>query len=351
MSKKYDHLTIEPKWQQYWDENKTFKVDLDPDKPKYYILDMFPYPSGDGLHVGHPLGYTATDILARYKRMRGFNVLHPMGWDAFGLPAEQYAIKTGTHPSKTTRENVKNFKRQIKMLGFSYDWDREINTTDPEYYKWTQWIFIQLFDSYYCKIDDAASPISELIEEFERNGNANVKSTCDDDTPAFNAQEWNACNEKEKQDILLKYRLAYLAESEVNWCPELGTVLANDEIVNGVSERGGHKIEKRLMLQWNMRISAYADRLLNDLENIDWSNSIKETQRNWIGKSIGVSMKFNVIDHDENIKVFTTRPDTIFGVSFMTLAPEHQLVLKICTDNQRKEVEEYIELALSLIHI
>ncbi len=342
---KYNFRSIEKKWQKYWADNNTYQTGIDLDRKKYYVMDMFPYPSGEGLHVGHPLGYIASDIYSRYKKLKGYNVLHPQGYDSFGLPAEQYAIQTGQHPKKTTDKNINTYRNQLDKIGFSFDWSREIKTSDPEYYKWTQWIFIQLFDSYYCKIDDAASPISELIEEFERNGNANVKSACDDDTPAFNAQEWNACNEKEKQDILLKYRLAYLAESEVNWCPELGTVLANDEIVNGVSERGGHKIEKRLMLQWNMRISAYADRLLNDLENIDWSNSIKETQRNWIGKSIGVSMKFNVIDHDENIEVFTTRPDTIFGVSFMTLAPEHQLVLKICTDDQRKEVEEYIELA------
>ncbi|WP_053971092.1 leucine--tRNA ligase [Mangrovimonas sp. ST2L15] len=340
---KYNFNDIEAKWQAYWAENQTFKAENHSDKPKYYVLDMFPYPSGAGLHVGHPLGYIASDIYARYKRHKGFNVLHPQGYDSFGLPAEQYAIQTGQHPAVTTEENIATYRRQLDQIGFSFDWSREVRTSNPDYYKWTQWIFIQLFNSYYCNIDNKAEDISELIKEFERAGNAKVDAVCDEDTPSFSAEDWNSWSSEKQQEILLKYRLTYLAETEVNWCPALGTVLANDEIVNGVSERGGHTVVRKKMTQWSMRISAYAERLLQGLETIDWTDSLKESQRNWIGKSVGASVVFNVKNHDETIEVFTTRPDTIFGVSFMTLAPEHELVSKITTPEQQAEVEAYIE--------
>ncbi|NIK91644.1 leucine--tRNA ligase [Mangrovimonas sp. CR14] len=340
---KYNFNDIEAKWQAYWAENQTFKAENHSDKPKYYVLDMFPYPSGAGLHVGHPLGYIASDIYARYKRHKGFNVLHPQGYDSFGLPAEQYAIQTGQHPAVTTEENIATYRRQLDQIGFSFDWSREVRTSNPDYYKWTQWIFIQLFNSYYCNIDNKAEDISELIKEFERAGNAKVDAVCDEDTPSFSAEDWNSWSSEKQQEILLKYRLTYLAETEVNWCPALGTVLANDEIVNGVSERGGHPVVRKKMTQWSMRISAYAERLLQGLETIDWTDSLKESQRNWIGKSVGASVVFNVKDHEVTIEVFTTRPDTIFGVSFMTLAPEHELVSKITTPEQQAEVEAYIE--------
>ncbi|MCF1420555.1 leucine--tRNA ligase [Mangrovimonas futianensis] len=340
---KYNFNDIEAKWQAYWAENQTFKAENHSDKPKYYVLDMFPYPSGAGLHVGHPLGYIASDIYARYKRHKGFNVLHPQGYDSFGLPAEQYAIQTGQHPAVTTEENIATYRRQLDQIGFSFDWSREVRTSNPDYYKWTQWIFIQLFNSYYCNIDNKAEDISELIKEFERAGNAKVDAVCDEDTPSFSAEDWNSWSSEKQQEILLKYRLTYLAETEVNWCPALGTVLANDEIVNGVSERGGHPVVRKKMTQWSMRISAYAERLLQGLETIDWTDSLKESQRNWIGKSVGASVVFNVKDHEDTIEVFTTRPDTIFGVSFMTLAPEHDLVSKITTPEQQAEVEAYIE--------
>ncbi len=359
----YNFNEIEAKWQKYWAENQTFKAENQSDKPKYYVLDMFPYPSGAGLHVGHPLGYIASDIYARYKRHQGFNVLHPQGYDSFGLPAEQYAIQTGQHPAITTAENIKTYRRQLDQIGFSFDWSREVRTSDPSYYKWTQWIFIQLFNSWYNKDSDKAEDISELIKTFEAEGNANVNAACDDDVEFFTAADWNIFDDVKKQEILLQYRLTYLAETEVNWCPALGTVLANDEIVNGVSERGGHPVVRKKMTQWSMRISAYAERLLQGLEKIDWTDSLKESQRNWIGKSVGASVKFNVIANEakqsvesENgdftlsgvegshqIEVFTTRPDTIFGVSFMTLAPEHELVSKITTPEQKAEVEAYIE--------
>ncbi|NJX15359.1 leucine--tRNA ligase [Tamlana crocina] len=359
----YNFNEIEAKWQKYWAENQTFKAENQSEKPKYYVLDMFPYPSGAGLHVGHPLGYIASDIYARYKRHQGFNVLHPQGYDSFGLPAEQYAIQTGQHPAITTAENIKTYRRQLDQIGFSFDWSREVRTSDPSYYKWTQWIFIQLFNSWYNKNSDKAEDISELIKIFESEGNANVNAACDDDVEAFTASAWNGFDDVKKQEILLQYRLTYLAETEVNWCPALGTVLANDEIVNGVSERGGHPVVRKKMTQWSMRISAYAERLLQGLEKIDWTDSLKESQRNWIGKSVGASVKFNVIANEakpsvesENgdvtlsgvegahqIEVFTTRPDTIFGVSFMTLAPEHELVSKITTPEQKVEVEAYIE--------
>ncbi len=340
---KYDFNDIEKKWQDHWAKNQTFKASNASDKPKYYVLDMFPYPSGAGLHVGHPLGYIASDIYARYKRHKGFNVLHPQGYDSFGLPAEQYAIQTGQHPALTTETNIATYRRQLDKIGFSFDWSREVRTSNPEYYKWTQWIFIQLYESYYCNDDNKAKDIKELTSIFSAEGNTTINAVCDDDTSSFSAEEWNAMSSEAQQRILLQYRLTYLAETEVNWCPALGTVLANDEIVNGVSERGGHPVIRKKMTQWSMRISAYAERLLQGLDTIDWTDSLKESQRNWIGKSVGASVTFNVKDHDATIDVFTTRPDTIFGVSFMTLAPEHELVDKITTPEQKEAVETYIE--------
>ena len=339
----YNFNEIEAKWQKYWDINKTFKVENESTKPKYYVLDMFPYPSGAGLHVGHPLGYIASDIYARYKRHKGFNVLHPQGYDSFGLPAEQYAIQTGQHPALTTEKNISTYRRQLDRLGFSFDWSREVRTSSPDYYKWTQWIFIQLFESWYDKSQDKARSIDELISRFNISGNFDLDASCDENVPLFSAKEWGDFSEKEKQKILLKYRLTYLAEAEVNWCPELGTVLANDEIIDGVSERGGFPVIRKNMTQWSMRISAYTDRLLLGLDNIDWPDSLKESQRNWIGKSVGASVIFNVMNTDLSIEVFTTRPDTIFGVSFMTLAPEHDIVKKITTETQKQAVESYIK--------
>ena len=342
MTMTYNFNEIEAKWQKYWAENQTFEAVNGSDKPKYYVLDMFPYPSGAGLHVGHPLGYIASDIYARYKRHQGFNVLHPQGYDSFGLPAEQYAIQTGQHPAVTTAENIKTYRRQLDQIGFSFDWSREVRTSDPSYYKWTQWIFIQLFNSWYNNDVDKAEDISVLETIFASQGNGNVNAVCDDTIESFSAEDWNGMSSEAQQKILLQYRLTYLAETEVNWCSALGTVLANDEIVNGVSERGGHAVIRKKMTQWSMRISAYAERLLQGLDKIDWTDSLKESQRNWIGKSIGASVTFNVNDHDEVIDVFTTRPDTIFGVSFMTLAPEHELVSKITTSDQKPAVEAYI---------
>ncbi len=362
----YNFTEIEKKWQKNWADKKPFKADNASNKPKYYVLDMFPYPSGAGLHVGHPLGYIASDIMARYKRHKGFNVLHPMGYDSFGLPAEQYAIQTGQHPKITTEQNIARYREQLDKIGFSFDWDREVRTSDPAYYKWTQWIFIQIFNSWYNKTSDKAEHIDSLISEFEKNGNANVKAVCDEETKPFTAVQWKNFSEKEKSDILMQYRLTYLGEAYVNWCPALGTVLANDEVKDGVSERGGHPVERKLMKQWSMRITAYAQRLLDGLDTIDWSESLKESQRYWIGRSEGTSLKFNVdrhaelpetssgqvvsgshemlkqVQHDMQIEVFTTRPDTIFGVSFVTLAPEHELVEKITTQEQKSKVEEYV---------
>ena len=338
----YNFNEIEAKWQKYWYENKTFQAEINSTKPKYYVLDMFPYPSGAGLHVGHPLGYIASDIYARYKRHKGFNVLHPQGYDSFGLPAEQYAIQTGQHPAVTTEVNIKTYRRQLDQMGFSFDWSREVRTSSPEYYKWTQWIFIQLFNSWYNKSTDKANPISKLIKIFSLEGNANVQAVCDDSVTVFTDSDWNSFPPKQQQQILLHYRLAYLAETEVNWCPELGTVLANDEIINGISERGGHQVVRKKMTQWSMRITAYAERLLLGLNTIDWTDALKESQRNWIGKSVGALVKFGLKDCDDVIEVFTTRPDTIFGVSFMTLAPEHELVSKITTKNQKASVEAYV---------
>ncbi len=292
---KYNPNEIEPKWQKYWAENGTFKAQNQSEKPKYYVLDMFPYPSGAGLHVGHPLGYIASDIVARFKRHKGFNVLHPQGYDSFGLPAEQYAIQTGQHPAITTETNIKRYREQLDKIGFSFDWSREVRTSDPEYYKHTQWIFIQLFNSWYNKTSDKAEDISTLISIFEKEGNANVNAVSDENIDVFSSSEWNAFSSERKQEILLKYRMTYLAETEVNWCPALGTVLANDEIVNGVSERGGHPVIRKKMTQWSMRISAYAERLLQGLETIDWTESIKESQRNWIGKSVGAEVEFKIL--------------------------------------------------------
>ena len=338
----YKFKEIEKKWQMFWKQNKTYEVFEDKNKSKYYILDMFPYPSGAGLHVGHPLGYIASDIFARYKRLKGFNVLHPMGYDSFGLPTEQYAIETGIHPAIATKANVKRYREQLDRMGFSFDWSREVLTSDPSYYKWTQWIFKQLFNSYYCNKYNKARPITELINEFEKNGNYEVKSPCDDDTPLFSAQDWVSWDENKKQNILLKYRLAYLSDTLVNWCSKLGTVLANDEVKDGVSERGGHPVEQKLMKQWSLRITAYADRLLQGLDKISWSDSIKEIQRNWIGKSQGVLLNFRTQNNDK-IEVFTTRPDTVFGVNFLVLAPEHDLVEKITTAEYKTKVNDYID--------
>jgi len=338
----YNFNEIEAKWQKYWAENKTFHADNNSPKPKYYVLDMFPYPSGAGLHVGHPLGYIAADIYARYKRHKGFNVLHPQGYDSFGLPAEQYAIQTGQHPAVTTEANIKTYRRQLDQMGFSFDWSREVRTSSPDYYKWTQWIFIQLFNSWYNNSSNKAESIDQLMELFSNQGNTTVDAICDETIEAFTAEDWNAMSSERQQQILLQYRLTYLAETEVNWCPELGTVLANDEIVNGVSERGGYPVIRKKMTQWSMRISAYAERLLQGLNTIDWTDALKESQRNWIGKSVGASVVFNLKEHTSTIEVFTTRPDTIFGVSFMTLAPEHELVSQITTTAQKPAVDAYV---------
>ncbi|WP_299118684.1 leucine--tRNA ligase [uncultured Tenacibaculum sp.] len=339
----YNHQEIEKRWQQFWADNQTFKASNTSDKPKYYVLDMFPYPSGAGLHVGHPLGYIASDIYARYKRHKGFNVLHPQGYDSFGLPAEQYAIQTGQHPAVTTETNIKTYRRQLDNIGFSFDWSREVRTSNPEYYKWTQWIFIQLFNSWYNKDTDKAEDVSTLVSKFETEGNANTNAVSDEDITVFSAEEWKGFSVEKQQEILLQYRLTFLSDTEVNWCPALGTVLANDEIVNGVSERGGHPVVRKKMTQWSMRISAYAQRLLDGLQNIDWPQPLKDSQTNWIGRSQGAMVSFDVENYDAKIDVFTTRPDTIFGVSFMTLAPEHELVAKITTEEQREAVEAYVE--------
>lgn len=337
----YEHWKIEEKWQKNWADKKVFETGTDFSKPKYYVLDMFPYPSGAGLHVGHPLGYIASDIVSRYKRLCGFNVLHPMGYDAFGLPAEQYAIQTGQHPAKTTEENILRYREQLDRIGFSFDWSRQVKTCDPQYYKWTQWIFIQLFNSWYNKEKNKAENIETLISIFENHG-------WNDENISFSAAEWNSFDEKNKSDILLRFRLAFLSEAMVNWCPALGTVLANDEVKDGVSERGGHPVERKLMTQWSLRISSYAERLLQGLDKIDWSDSIKEAQRNWIGKSTGCSLHFkleNPIGDESSLEVFTTRPDTVFGVSFLAIAPEHDLLDKLCIGAQRNAALEYAEKA------
>lgn len=340
----YNHQEIEKKWQKFWGENQTFKSQQSSEssKPKYYVLDMFPYPSGAGLHVGHPLGYIASDIYARFKRHQGYNVLHPVGYDSFGLPAEQYAIQTGQHPAVTTEENINRYEQQLKKIGFSFDWSREIRTSDPAYYRWTQWIFIELFHSWYNKAADRAENISTLVAHFEKFGTENLDAVQSDELN-FTAEEWQNASEADKQDILLNYRMAYRAETTVNWCPALGTVLANDEVKDGKSERGGYPVYQKKMMQWSMRITAYSDRLLRGLDGLDWSEAVKESQRNWIGKSEGALVKFGIKGSDDFIEVFTTRPDTIFGVSFVTLAPEHELVSKITTPEQKEAVEAYIE--------
>lgn len=338
----YNFKEIEKRWYQYWIENKTYKVTEDKNKPKYYVLDMFPYPSGAGLHVGHPLGYIASDIFSRYKRLKGFNVLHPMGYDAYGLPAEQYAIQTGQHPAITTAQNINRYREQLDKIGFSFDWSREIQTCDPRYYRWTQWVFIQMFNSYYCFDEQQARPISELVSIFEKSGSEGLNVACSEELH-FSAETWKAYSEEEKQEKLLNYRIAYRSETFVNWCAELGTVLANDEVINGLSERGGHPVEQRLMRQWSLRVSAYAQRLLDGLDKIDWSDSIKETQRNWIGRSEGAEMKFKVKDSDTDFEIFTTRPDTIFGVTFMVLAPESEYVSLVTKPEQKNEVDAYLD--------
>ena len=327
----YDFRKIEQDWQKKWKDDKVYKVSNDSAKPKYYVLDMFPYPSGAGLHVGHPLGYIASDIFSRYKRLKGFNVLHPMGFDSFGLPAEQYALETGQHPATTTEKNITTFKAQLDKIGFCYDWDREVRTSDPQYYKWTQWIFLQLFNSYFCNTQKKARPIADLIKKYETKGNKN-----------FTAEQWNNYSKKEREEILMNRRLAFSAFGEVNWCEALGTVLANDEVVNGVSERGGHPVERKKMRQWFLRITNYADRLLEGLETVDFSDAMKEMQRNWIGKSEGAEMDFEIKDADKKLRVYTTRPDTIFGVDFMVVAPEHELVAQITTAAQKAAIDEYL---------
>lgn len=341
----YNHQEIDRKWQSFWKEKNTFRAENITEnggKPKFYVLDMFPYPSGAGLHVGHPLGYIASDIYSRYKRHQGYNVLHPIGYDSFGLPAEQYAIQTGQHPALTTEVNINRYEEQLRKIGFSFDWSREIRTSDSSYYRWTQWIFVELFHSWYNKTTDRAEPITTLVSHFEVNGTKKL-SACQTQDVEFSAEQWNAFSEEKKQEVLLNYRLAFRAETTVNWCPALGTVLANDEVKDGKSERGGYPVFQKKMMQWSMRITAYSERLLKGLDTLDWAESIKESQKNWVGKSSGASVKFQIKDIDAEIEVFTTRPDTIFGVSFLTLAPEHELVLKITSEEQRAEVEAYIE--------
>ena len=338
----YNHREIEQRWQQYWKDNKTYKTEIDENRPKFYVLDMFPYPSGAGLHVGHPLGYIASDIYSRFKRLQGFNVLHPMGYDAYGLPAEQYAIQTGQHPEVTTFQNIARYRSQLDKIGFCYDWSREIKTCDPEYYKWTQWAFIQMFNSYYCNDEKKACQISKLVEKFEKNGTNGVNAACSKEL-SFTAEEWNNYSNKEKSDVLMNYRIAYLGNTMVNWCPKLGTVLANDEVSEGVSIRGGYPVEQKLMYQWCLRVSAYAQRLLDGLDTIDWTDSLKETQRNWIGRSEGAEMIFKIADSDVELEIFTTRADTVFGVTFMVLAPESAYVNMITTADKKAEVDEYIK--------
>ena len=338
----YNHKDIESRWQQYWKDNNTYKTEIDSNRPKFYVLDMFPYPSGAGLHVGHPLGYIASDIYSRFKRLQGFNVLHPMGYDAYGLPAEQYAIQTGQHPEVTTRQNIARYRSQLDKIGFCYDWNREIKTCDPEYYKWTQWAFIKMFNSYYDNDAQKACEISKLIANFEKQGTEGINAACSKELE-FTAQEWANYSEKEKSDVLMNYRIAYLGNTMVNWCPKLGTVLANDEVSEGVSIRGGYPVEQKLMYQWCLRVSAYSQRLLDGLETIDWTDSLKETQRNWIGRSEGAEMKFNIADSDVVLEIFTTRADTIFGVTFMVLAPESAYVDMVTTEDKKAEVKEYID--------
>lgn len=339
----YNFKEIEKKWQSYWKDNSTYKVEINKDKPKYYVLDMFPYPSGAGLHVGHPLGYIASDIYSRYKRLQGYNVLHPMGYDSYGLPAEQYAIQTGQHPAVTTAKNIARYREQLDKIGFCYDWTREVRTCEPGYYKWTQWAFIQMFNSYYDNTEKKAMPVSSLISRFEKSGTDGVDAACGLEI-SFSSEDWKGKTEKERQSVLMNYRIAYLADTKVNFCPALGCVLANDEISEGLSIRGGHPVEQRVMRQWSLRVSAYAQRLLDGLEKIDWTDSLKETQRNWIGRSEGTEMNFKIKDKPFDFEIFTTRADTIFGVTFMVLAPESEYVSKVTTDAQRAEVDAYLNL-------
>ncbi|GHS98559.1 hypothetical protein FACS189421_07360 [Bacteroidia bacterium] len=338
----YNFNEIEKKWQEYWKENHTYRVQKDKNKPKYYVLDMFPYPSGAGLHVGHPLGYIASDIYARYKRLKGFNVLHPMGYDAYGLPAEQYAIQTGQHPAVTTEQNINRYREQLDKIGFSFDWNREVRTCDPEYYKWTQWAFVKMFNSVFCNICKKALPMENIIEAFEESGTEGLDLACTEPM-TFTAEDWKAKSEKEKQEILMNYRLAYLADTMVNWCSALGTVLANDEVSEGVSVRGGHPVEQRKMRQWSLRVSAYSQRLLDGLDKLEWTESLKETQRNWIGRSEGAELDFQIKDLDVKFTVFTTRADTIYGVTFMVLAPESEYVSQVVTTEQKEEVAAYLD--------
>ncbi len=338
----YNHRDIEPRWQQYWRDNNTYRAEIDPSRPKYYVLDMFPYPSGAGLHVGHPLGYIASDIYSRFKRLQGFNVLHPMGYDAYGLPAEQYAIQTGQHPEVTTMQNIARYRQQLDKIGFCYDWSREIKTCDPEFYKWTQWAFMKMVESYYDTEANKAMPISRLIEHFEKHGTEGIHAACGEDL-SFTAADWNAMTEKQKSDTLMNYRIAYLGNTMVNWCPKLGTVLANDEVSEGVSVRGGYPVEQKLMYQWCLRVSAYAQRLLDGLETIDWTDSLKETQRNWIGRSEGAEMRFRIAGTDTDLEIFTTRADTVFGVTFMVLAPESEYVDIVTTPDRKEAVREYLD--------
>lgn len=338
----YNHKEIEKRWQQYWKDNAVYKTEINSDKPKFYVLDMFPYPSGAGLHVGHPLGYIASDIYSRYKRLQGFNVLHPMGYDSYGLPAEQYAIQTGQHPEVTTIKNINRYREQLDHIGFCYDWDREIKTCDPEYYKWTQWAFIKMFNHYYDNDKCKAMPIEDLEKEFSANGTKNINAACGEEL-TFTAEEWNSKDEKEKREILMNYRIAYIGNTMVNWCPQLGTVLANDEVSEGVSIRGGYPVEQKVMRQWCLRVSAYAQRLLDGLDTIDWTESLKETQKNWIGRSEGAEMNFKVVGQDLNLEIFTTRADTIFGVTFMVLAPESEYVSQLVTAEQKDAVDKYLQ--------
>ncbi|MDO4931022.1 MAG: class I tRNA ligase family protein, partial [Bacteroidales bacterium] len=338
----YNFQEIEKKWHKVWATEKTYHVTEDTTRPKYYVLNMFPYPSGAGLHVGHPLGYIASDIYARYKRLRGFNVLNPMGYDAYGLPAEQYAIQTGQHPAITTVNNIDRYREQLDKIGFSFDWDREVRTCDPQYYHWTQWAFQKMFGSFYCNACQKAQPIEKLVAHFEKEGSANLDVACSEEL-AFTAEEWQAWDDAKRQEVLMNYRIAYLGETMVNWCPKLGTVLANDEVVDGVSERGGYPVVQKKMKQWCLRVSAYAQRLLDGLDTIDWTDSLKETQRNWIGRSEGTEMEFSVKDSDVKFTIFTTRADTIFGVTFMVLAPESELVAQLTTADQKAAVDAYLE--------
>ncbi len=338
----YNHKDIEQRWQKFWKDNAVYKAEIDEKRPKFYVLDMFPYPSGAGLHVGHPLGYIASDIYSRYKRLQGFNVLHPMGYDAYGLPAEQYAIQTGQHPEVTTRQNIARYRSQLDKIGFCYDWDREIKTCDPEYYKWTQWAFIQMFNSWYDTSVDKARPVSELIEHLDSCGTEGLHAACSQEME-LTAEQWKAMDEKQRSEVLMNYRIAYLGNTMVNWCPKLGTVLANDEVSEGVSVRGGYPVEQKLMYQWCLRVSAYAPRLLSGLDTIDWTESLKETQRNWIGRSEGAEMKFDIDGSDVQLEIFTTRADTVFGVTFMVLAPESEYVQMVTTPDRKAEVDAYLD--------